>query len=46
MGEWVNAEAPVILARMYDLLPLVAVLAVLAALCIYWVLGGKRGDHR
>ena len=42
--DWMNARGPVILDRMYDMLPLMVVSAVSAALFVHWVLGASRRD--
>jgi len=41
--DWVNTRGPVILDRLYDLLPLMVISAVSAALIVYWALGEDRG---
>ena len=41
--DWVNTRGPVILDRLYDLLPLMVISAVSAALIVCWVLGEDRG---
>ena len=41
--DWVNTRGPVILDRLYDLLPLMVISAVSAALIVYWALGADRG---
>ena len=44
LADWVNARGPVILDRMYEMLPLMVASAVSAALFVYWVLGARRRD--
>ena len=39
--DWVNTRGPVILDRMYDMLPLMVVYAVSAALFVYWMVGRR-----
>lgn len=36
LADWVNARGPVILDRMYEMLPLMAVSVVAATVFVYW----------
>lgn len=36
LADWVNARGPVILDRMYEMLPLMVVSVVAATVFVYW----------